>query len=227
MRFVRGADILENPVVCMRQAIQLVATQLEQDSIFLLPASRGLQAIVDKQFEAQVSEHRWYAIVSRGDHIHVVADIGGRRVSLQRYILILANPLLTFDDVTQVSFANKISLDCRLANLTDRIGRQAVMRNRRPKRNTTSKFKGVSKAQMPNGTTRWKAQIKGESDHIYLGYFDDEVMAAMVYDAAAYLLFDGAALYNLPELTPNLDAMEIAVQKIAKLMHRKKEQTAP
>ena len=44
----------------------------------------------------------------------------------------------------------------------------------------------------------------------------------MVYDAAAYLLFDGAALYNLSEFCPDFDALDVAAERIARFRNRKK-----
>ena len=203
-----------------RAAVYTLVQSLDPATIALIETSRGLEAIVDKRFEWQTRAHRWYAVISRGDHIHVVADIDGLRISLQRYVLTLAEPTLTFDDLNQVSFINKVSLDCRVCNLENRVGRQAVMRNRRPKRNTTSQYKGVSKVATTKAKAKWKAQIKGGGNHIYLGYFEEEKWAAMVYDAAAYLLFEGSAHYNLPDLCPNLDALDIAAAQISR--HRYK-----
>ena len=213
---------MEDPIGRMRAAVHSVALSLDPLSVALILTSRDLEVIVDKPFEWHVRNHRWYAVLSRGGHIHAVADIDGKRVSLQRYVLTLAEPTLQLSDVNQGSFANKVSLDCRVCNLQNRVGRQAVMRNRRPKRNTSSQYKGVSKTISTNGETKWKAQIKGDVDHIFLSYFDSENWAAMVYDAAAYLLFDGAALYNLSEFCPDFDALDVAAERIARFRNREK-----
>ncbi len=212
---------METPVDRIRSKINALSLTLEAHSYALLPTSRGLEAIIDKQFELHARNHRWYAVVSPGDHIYAVADIECRRISLQRYILVLADPTRTFDEMKHVSFINKVGLDCRVANLEDRVGRQAVMRNRLPKRDTTSQYKGVSKAVSTNLQVKWKAAIKGDGGSIYLGYFDDEKWAAMVYDAAAYLLFEGSAHFNLPDLCPNLDALDVAAAIIARHRHKK------
>lgn len=120
----------------MRSAVDAVARHADPGTYAIIPTSRDLEALVDKRFEWQAKAYRWYAVISRGDHIHAVADIEGHRISLQRFVLKLQNPAATYDDLKHVSFVNKLSLDCRLSNLEDRVGRQATMRNRRPKRNT-------------------------------------------------------------------------------------------
>lgn len=211
-----------------RHKIRALSKTLEADEISLVPTSRDLEAIVDRKFANQVKCHRWFAVISRGEHMYVVADIQGKRVSLQRLILSLAHPDKTIEDFKQVSFENKLSFDCRLTNLRDRVGRQAVMRNRKPKRNTSSKYKGVIKAKRTDGSIFWRGQIKGRLGSMSLGSFEDEEWAAMVYDAAAYLLFNGAGYYNFPELCPNIEALEIARMRIERFKNtqNQKKQTA-
>jgi hypothetical protein len=211
---------MERPVEAMRAAVEALKQSLDPESFALIQSSRGLEAIIDKRFRRHVIQHKWYSVISKGGYTHAVADIDGKRISLQRYILVLANPALNIEEVKDVSFVNKVAFDCRAANLVDRVGRTAVMRNRRPKKNTTSKFKGVSKTALKSGEVRWKVQIKATTDQLYLGAYVDEVWAATVYDAAAYLLFENAALYNLPDICPHPDALKIAAERIARTQRR-------
>lgn len=217
---------MDTPVDRMRSAILALAHTLDPKTFALVPTSRGLEALVDHRFADKVSVHRWYAVITRGDHLYAVADIDGQRISLQRYVLKLEHPQASYEELKQVSFVNKVSFDCRLSNLVDRLGRQAVMRNRRPKRNTSSVYKGVIKSVAPDGSITWRAQIKGDEGSIALGRYDDEHWAATVYDAAAYLLFNGAALYNFPGRAPDLDALRIAAERITRHRH-KRSRTAP
>lgn len=212
---------MESPVQRMRAAILALSRSLDPETFARVPTSRGLEALVDRRFEHKVNIHRWYAVISRGDHIHAVADIDGRRISLQRLVLKLENPEASYEELKQVSFVNKVTFDCRLSNLADRLGRQAVMRNRRPKRDTSSTYKGVIKSVAPDGSITWRTQIRGEGGSISLGRFEDEHWAATVYDAAAYLLFEGAALYNFPGQPPNLDALQVVAARIARYRNKR------
>ena len=115
----------------IRQEVRTLSETLEADDIYLVPTSRDLEAIVDRKFANQVKCHRWYAVISRGEHMYVVADIQGKRVSLQRLILSIAHPAKTVDDFKQVSFESNMSFDCRLVNLSKRVGRQSAMGRRR------------------------------------------------------------------------------------------------
>ncbi len=163
-------------------------------------------------------------MISRGDHIHAVADIDGQRISLQRYVMKLQYRDRSYDDLKQVSFENKITFDCRVSNLEHRVGRQAVMRNRRSKRNTSSQYKGVIKALGQDGSPRWRTQIMADHGSMGIGVYEDEHWAATVYDAAAYLLFEGEALYNFPGRPPDQDALLIAATKIARYRAKAKRQ---
>lgn len=220
---------MTDPVKTMRESVGRLVKTLDPDDIFLAETTRDLTAIVDSKFAVQVGAMRWYAVISRGDHMYAVAVIRGKRISLQRFVLSLENPDKPIDEIKQVSFENKISFDCRLSNLEYRVGRQSVMRNRRPKRNTSSQYKGVRKKTRNDGTIFWQGQIKGDFGNMSLGAYENEKEAAIVYDAAAYLLFKGAGFYNFPELCPDKDALEIAVDRIVYFKNRqrrKEEQDA-
>lgn len=198
----------------MRVTVETMAQSLNPETYAMIPTSRGLDAIIDKRFETQVKDYRWYAILSRGNHLQAAADVGGRRTSLQRLVITLANPSLSLEEVKQVSFANKISFDCRLANISGHVGRTAVMRNRRAKKGTSSVFKGVIKRTSAAGGVRWTASIASKDFRYNLGSHRSEFLAALAYDAAAYLLFDNTALYNLPDLCPDPTSLEFVRERI-------------
>jgi hypothetical protein len=198
-----------------RQAIAALHSTLDARNDALIPTSRGLEAIVDRRFLTEMSRYRWYAVIGRG-HIYAVSDIAGRRIALQRFAYQLANPQLTFDEVKHVSFINKITFDCRLGNLANKVGRQAVMRNKRGKRNSSSEYKGVIASVRPDGTTVWRTQIKADFGSMSIGSYDDEVQAAKAYDVAAILFFGGSALLNFPGLVPDAETMERVTHQIAR-----------
>lgn len=212
----------------VRLAVASLTYTLDPKNDAIVSTTRGLEAIVDRRFLTEITRYRWYAVIGRG-HIYAVTDISGRRISLQRLAYQLANPGLTFDEVKHVSFINKISFDCRVANLTDRVGRQAVMRNRRPKRETSSKHKGVRAGTKSDGSTIWRTQIKADFGSMSLGSYADEEQAAKVYDAAAFLLFGGSALYNFPRSVPDADTLAAVARHIARrkryLQSREAEKT--
>lgn len=60
---------------------------------------------------------------------------------------------------------------------------------------TTSRYKGVSWFKQ---TQKWRVEIKYKGKSIHLGYFDDEVTAALMYDAKAFELRGDKARLNFP-----------------------------
>ena len=198
-----------------RATVRTHAETLDQGKIALLETSRDLQAIVDKKLVNQIDRYRWYAVISGGNHVYAVADIDGSRIAMQRFVLALATEQDP-KDVKHVTFRNKLTLDCRLENLVSKADRQAVMMNRKPKRNTSSKFKGVIKHQQKDGGVVWRTQIKGPDGSMSVGTYHDEETAARAYDAAAALLFREAGFRNFPEEPLDSDLLENARARIAR-----------
>ena len=67
------------------------------------------------------------------------------------------------------------------------------MRNRRGKRDTESRYKGVRPM-----SGKYRAFIYDGTDNISLGSFDTERNAAKIYDAAALVIFGASAHFNFP-----------------------------
>ena len=81
-----------------------------------------------------------------------------------------------------VDHINTDSLDNRRANLRLATHSQNSCNSRRDKSNTYSRFRGVSFSKRKG---KWFAAIRANGRKLWLGYFDDELSAAKVYDAAA------------------------------------------
>ncbi len=209
-----------------RQKVNDLAKSLDAESISRIPTTRDLEVIVDRKFARQVDAYRWYAHIPQADNIYAVADVNGKRISLQRLIVALSHPEKTLKEINHISFKNKFSFDCRLQNLLEKVGRQSVMRNRKPKRNTSSQYKGVTKKLRTSGEPFWRGQIKGDFGTMSLGAFDDEKWGATVYDAAAFLMFDGSGYYNFPDQRPDPEALELVRIRIARfhILQARKEQ---
>lgn len=68
--------------------------------------------------------------------------------------------------------------------------------NQRPRLGYSSKYKGVSWIKREH---RWRVGIKNSGKSIHLGYFDDEIEAALAYNAAALELSGEFARLNVIE----------------------------
>lgn len=100
------------------------------------------------------------------------------------------------------------------------------MRNRRSKSGTSSIFKGVIKRTSTSGQVRWAASIATKDIRYNLGYHRKERLAALAYDAAAYLLFENAALYNLPDSCPDPISLEFVRERISWQDHLKSQKSS-
>jgi hypothetical protein len=79
-----------------------------------------------------------------------------------------------------------------------RICTPAQNRSNTKKSHGSSQFKGVSR----KAASHWVAYIKVNQKTKYLGTFQDEVAAALAYDAAARQHFGEFALCNFPPKKP-------------------------
>jgi HNH endonuclease/AP2 domain len=85
----------------------------------------------------------------------------------------------------------------RLNNQRDNLRsatRQEQVQNTTKRKNTASKYKGVSWWK-----NKWKARIVINGKSIHLGYFDNEEDAARAYDRAAKRAFGEFMVLNFPE----------------------------
>lgn len=107
-----------------------------------------------------------------------------------------------------VSFKNSNKLDCRSANLEVSNPKAVIARRhqRRFKKDlsgpTASIYRGVCRPSSKDGNgyrwvskTKWVAMCRGE----VIGYFEDEIEAALAYDKKARELWGEKAVVNFPE----------------------------
>jgi hypothetical protein len=98
---------------------------------------------------------------------------------------------LAGEEVTGIKYLSDDKLDNRLANLRPATHSQAHI-TRRPNRNSSTDFKGVS----PHPGGKLQVGIKVNGERIYLGLFTDPIEAALAYDAAALKYFGDYAGLN-------------------------------
>ena len=104
-------------------------------------------------------------------------------------------------------------------NLLKNTGRQAVMRNRRGKANTSSQYKGVR----PTSNGKWRGEIRDGRSTINLGRYETEKYAAKIYDAAAWILFGASAHYNFPNGTLSCEHRQTAKNSIERRLNKRRE----
>lgn len=152
--------------------------------------TQGFVAIVDDADYDRVSAHKWSATKTKNTvyGIRKARTSEGRTTSelLHRFILGMSDPEI------HVDHEDHDGLNCQRQNLRKCV-RGENDGNRRKTRGS-SHYKGVSWSKNKG---RWRACIRIERT-IHLGYFEDEVQAALAYDAAARTRFGVMANCNFP-----------------------------
>ncbi|MBN2020335.1 MAG: HNH endonuclease [Sedimentisphaerales bacterium] len=152
----------------------------------------GEYTIVDPDVFYRLGHHKWYLKGGKRGKFYADRNIKigpgiTKRSGLQREI-VNPPPGLVVDHL------NRDPLDNRLANLRPATHSQNTQ-NSTKKKNASSKFFGVW-FHKPSG--KWCASIRYNGKSIWLGSFDNEIDAALAYDAAARKYYGEFAKVNFP-----------------------------
>lgn len=150
--------------------------------------TQGYTAIVDDEDYERVSQRNWqYDPKAR---VIKTWQEGGGKGTLPRFIMGIDDPRI------KCAYVNGDVFDNRKSNLKRMTMAEIVVKTGKRKTPTSSKYKGVC---WKKGIGKWTANIQLHGKQVHLGYFDSEVRAALVYDAAAQELHGKAAYLNLPD----------------------------
>lgn len=167
-----------------------------------IPLTQGLVALVDDEDYPWLVSFNWCAARRAGARCNyavrrTIQDAQGASRILCMHRQIMGEPV-GFD----VDHRNGDGLDCRRGNLRIATRCQNARNQRRLRLGKTSRFKGVSQHET-NG--RWRATIRvSPTRREHLGYFGDEVSAALAYDVAARHYFGEFAAPNFERTVPCL-----------------------
>lgn len=176
---------------------------LDDKDIATIHMKHGLFAIVDKDLFTTLSTRNWHVNI-QPEHIHVKTSSG---LYLHDLVVRLELERQGIEKMPkQISFENKLSLDCRVCNLLYENERQGVMRNRTKKRNSQSIYKGVRQPPHNKRLGTWRVDIMTpELGKVHLGSYHDEIEAAQIYDAAVIRLFGRDGRRNFIDEAPPLE----------------------
>lgn len=149
--------------------------------------TQGKFAIVDAEDYGWPSQYKWFAVKSR-ETFYAQRFGDGTIVGMHREIMRAPKGMVC-------DHKNHNGLDNRKSNLRLCTNAQNLY-NKMPKKGCASRYKGVS---LGNDSKTWRARIGFKGRRINLGYFADEIKAAMAYDDKAAELFGEFAYLNFPE----------------------------
>lgn len=158
--------------------------------------TQGQVAMIDDDDFELVSQHKWFAerrVKRKKIKWYACTNIW---VSTNRFrILRMHSLIMGKKPGLEIDHKDNNGLNNQKSNLRF-VTRAQNLINRSGRSSSSSKYKGVS-LSMRNG--KWMARICRDGRQIYLGYFDNEVKAAEVYDEAAKVLHEEFARLNFPE----------------------------
>ena len=149
-----------------------------------LPLTQGKYALVDDADYDLLSRWDWYAWWS-GSVWYARRSHKGKKLYLHREIL-------NAQKGECVDHINHNGLDNRRCNIRICTNRQNMM-NQKPLKGKSRKYKGV---YWHKKAAKWTSQIRVVSKRMHLGLFEDEIIAAKVYDKAARLYYGEYAWEN-------------------------------
>ena len=154
-----------------------------------IPLTQGALAKVDDDDYEWLKRFRWHLVRRNKRTCYARRSSHGRKIMMQNEILA---PLPGF----VVDHINHNGLDNRRANLRVCMPADNSL-NSRPRKNTSSKYKGVSWHKRDK---KWQAYIQYRGTRYSLGYFNNQLDAAFAYDDKARELFRSFVCLNFPRL---------------------------
>jgi len=161
----------------------------DDSGVRLIPLTQGKFAIVDADDYERLAKYKWHAY-KNGSTYYASRTSANKKIIMHREIMQAPKGLLV--DHIEGNGLNNRKSNLRLCT------RVQNARNKRPKHNGSSRYKGV---YWHISYRKWAANIRCNGKQKYLGRFDDEIEAAVAYDRKAELLFGEFAYLNFPQLT--------------------------
>jgi tRNA U34 2-thiouridine synthase MnmA/TrmU len=150
--------------------------------------TQGKVTIVDDEDYDRVNQHKWHAAK------HNRNWYARRKDPKTKKIIRMSRFILGFETNLICDHINRNGLDNRKENLRLATKTQNLM-NSKKRKNTSSKYKGVSLYKRYN---KWESKISVNKKLIHIGLFNYEVDAARAYDMMAKIHFGEFANLNFP-----------------------------
>lgn len=160
--------------------------------------TKGYSTLVDDEDYELLAASKWFAMVTRPGNVYACTankKEKGKSIRMHR-LLMNAKPSEIVDHI------NGNRLDNRRANLR-LCNHSQNMVNRKSRKNTSSKYLGVSLQYKGENHTLWCTIVGKNGRTVYQAYFKSEEEAALAYDREATKAHGEFAKLNFPKLHIN------------------------
>lgn len=160
------------------------------DGTVSVPLTKGMHALIDAGDLELVRPYRWHAQVARNTAYATTGNGQNNNPRIRMHRLIVGPGTGEPDHI------NGDGLDNRRCNLRLLTHQQNLRRAKQVHPGSTSRFRGVAWSR---GKQRWVVHIKVDGRSRFVGYFYDEVEAALAYDRAARVYHGEFCVLNFDE----------------------------
>jgi len=184
--------LVDSLIPCRNYQTKIKTARLQKNppsndkDVRYIPLTQGKFTIVDAEGYDRFSKYKWHCRRSKNKFYAYRTERKTRKTIGMHREIIGAPPGLLVDHIDGNGLNNRKS-NLRLCTYSQNTY------NRRPNRNSISKYKGVTYHKR---NKKWEAKIIFNGKFIYLGGFDDEKEAALAYDRKAGELFGEFAYLN-------------------------------
>jgi len=162
----------------------------------IIELTQGLRAIVDQEDYERIAKYKWHAARHQRS-FYAQTGTGSAKIGKRKNHLVMMHRfVMGVEDERLVDHRNHNGLDERRSNLRIATWQENCWNKRKKTGGSSSQYKGV---MWDKRRSKWQAQIKHNGKKIFIGYFDDEEVAARAYDAKAKELFKEYAALNFPD----------------------------
>jgi len=154
-------------------------------SMKTIPLTQGKVAIVDDEDFDNLIKYKWFL-----DNGYARGRVNGKYIFMHRFIMKTKRGEI-YDHI------NRNKLDNRKSNMRKCTYSQNAVNAKYNFHNKVSKYRGVCWSKE---MSLWKASIRVNTKAIHLGFFENEIDAAKIYDSAARHYFDNFAYLNFPNM---------------------------
>jgi hypothetical protein len=156
-----------------------------------IPLTKGQVALVDDEDYDRVMQYNWYY-----NDMYAIRALP--RINGKQYRQNLSNFIMQVPNSVMLDHKDRKPLNNQKYNLRQCTFAQNARNIKLP--TGTSKYRGVTyyHDKRRNKPPCWQARIRVNNKSIFLGYFDDPVIAAQTYDVKAHELHGEFAVLNFP-----------------------------